>query len=177
MRIAGMPGLLVLFAPAVFAQSAPAPATSAGPAAADSVADLPAVMVSGVQPGPGLWRVSRGDHVLWILGTMSPLPKHMQWQSREVTQRVLESQEVLQPPALDVDTSVGFFSKLALLPRLIGMRNNPDGATRAQVLPSPLYARWQVLKARYVGSNPSVERWRPLFARLDSTKRRASKQA
>ena len=160
-------GLFALVAAPAFAQSVPTVATPAAPAASASVADLPAVMVSGVQPGPGLWKVSRGDHVLWILGTISPLPKDMQWRSREVTQRVLASQEVLLPPSIEVGTSVGFFGKLALLPRLIGIRNNPDGATLAEVVPPPVYARWQVLKAKYMGSNHSVEKWRPLFAGIE----------
>ena len=43
---------------------------------------LEAVVVTGVQPGPGLWKVSKGEHVLWILGTLSPLPNQMQWDSR-----------------------------------------------------------------------------------------------
>ena len=165
MRVFFLVGVLALMAPPAFAQSAPATAAPEPAASATtSIADLPAVMVSGVQPGPGLWRVSKGNHVLWILGTISRLPKHMEWQSHEVTQRVRESQEVLRPPTIEVNTSVGFFSKLALLPRLIGIRKNPDGATLAEVLPPPLYARWQVLKAKYMGSNRSVEKWRPLFA-------------
>ena len=40
---------------------------------------LEEVLVTGQQPGPGLWKVTRpGDphgHVLWILGNYSPLPK------------------------------------------------------------------------------------------------------
>lgn len=177
MRKVLLTGLLSLAVLPAFAQSVPASAvTAAAPAVSASVADLPAVMVTGVQPGPGLWKVSKGDHVLWILGTISPLPKHMQWQSREVTQRVLASQEVLLPPSIEVGTSVGFFSKLALLPRLIGIRKNPDGATLAEVVPPPVYARWQLMKAKYMGRNHSVEKWRPLFAGIKLYEA-ASKQA
>ena len=39
-------------------------------AADTDVVDMEAVVVSGVQPGPGLWRVSKGGHVLYILGTL-----------------------------------------------------------------------------------------------------------
>jgi hypothetical protein len=35
------------------------------------------VLVIGEQPGPALWKVSTDDHVLWIMGTYSPLPKQM----------------------------------------------------------------------------------------------------
>ena len=45
---------------------------------------LEPVLVTGEQPGPGLWKVSKGDHVLWILGAQYPLPKKMLWRGREV---------------------------------------------------------------------------------------------
>ncbi|MEW5297371.1 MAG: hypothetical protein WDW36_000584 [Sanguina aurantia] len=32
------------------------------------------------------------------------------------------------------------------------------------VLPAPLFARWEVLKGRYIGSDGGIERWRPIFA-------------
>jgi len=40
---------------------------------------VPELVVTGEQPGPGLWKVSKGDHVLWVLGTISALPKRMKW--------------------------------------------------------------------------------------------------
>ncbi len=140
-----------------FAQTLPAPATSAAK-------ELPAVVVSGELPGPGLWKVSRGDHVLWILGTLTPLPKQMQWQSQQVEATELAAQALLLPPAIEVNAKGSFFSKLMLLPRLIGIRNNPDGKKLADVLPPPVYARWQSLKARYLGHDSGVEKYRPIFA-------------
>jgi hypothetical protein len=62
-----------LFLSATFA----AHAQAAG--ADDGIRTEAAVVVSGAQPGPGLWKVAKGDHVMWVLGTQSPLPKHMQW--------------------------------------------------------------------------------------------------
>lgn len=140
-----------------FAQVAPAPAASAAKT-------LPAVVVSGELPGPGLWKVSKGDHVLWILGTLSPLPKKMQWRARQVEAVELDAQALLLPPAIEVDAKGSFFSKLLLLPRLIGIRKNPDGKRLADVLPPPVYARWQGLKARYLGHDGGVEKYRPIFA-------------
>lgn len=152
--------LAVLFAlggsSPVFAQSSVAPPAQ--------VAELPAVVVSGVQPGPGLWKVSRGDHVMWVLGTLSPLPRAMQWQSREVEEAIAGSQQVLLEPSVQLKADVGFLGKLFLLPSAYGARKNEDGATLQQVLPPPVYARWQVLKQKYLGDDRAVERWRPLFA-------------
>jgi hypothetical protein len=30
------------------------------------------ILVVGQRPGPGLWKISKGDHVLWLFGTYSP---------------------------------------------------------------------------------------------------------
>jgi len=161
MRLPSLLIFLLLGATApVFAQST---AASPRPSTQDA-ADLPAVVVSGVQPGPGLWKVSRGDHVMWLLGTMSPLPRDVQWESRELEQVIADSQQVLLPPAVEMKADIGFFGKLFLLPSAYGARKNEDGRTLQQVLPPEAYARWQVLKQKYLGKDRGVERWRPLFA-------------
>jgi uncharacterized protein YbaP (TraB family) len=139
-------------------------ATSAPPPTADNVANLAPVVVSGVQPGPGLWMVSRGDHVLWILGTLSPLPRTMDWQSREVEEVIGQSQQILDAPSIEMKAKVGWLGKLMLLPSAYGARKNEDGRTLQQVLPPPLYARWQKLAQQYMPDARKVERWRPLFA-------------
>ncbi len=145
----------------VFAQSSTSTAPPPTPA---NVAELAEIVVTGVQPGPGLWRVSRGNHVLWVLGTLSPLPRSMQWTSQDVDQVISESQQVLQPPSVKFKADVGFFGKLFLLPSAYSARKNDDGRTLQQVLPPPVYARWLVLKKKYIGDDRGIERWRPLFA-------------
>jgi hypothetical protein len=120
------------------------------------------VVVSGEQPGPGLWKVSKGDHVLWILGALQPLPQKMTWRSRSVESVIAESQEVLANTSVDAD--IGFFKGVMLAPSLIGIRKNPEGATLEEILPADLYARWLTLKARYIGRDSGIEKWRPIFA-------------
>lgn len=131
------------------------------------IAELEPIVVSGVQPGPGLWKVSKDGHVLWVLGVLSPLPKGMQWQTAEVAERIGESQQVLDMPEVAFDAKLGFFGQLGLLPSLIGARNNPDRAKLADVVPAAQYARWSVLKEKYIGRNGKVEKWRPLFAAME----------
>jgi TraB/PrgY/gumN family len=138
--------------------TAPPPPTPA------NVSDLAPVAVTGVQPGPGMWKVSKGDHVMWVLGTLSPLPENMQWQSHDLAQIIGQSQEVLLSPSIKVKINSGFLGKLFLLPSAYSARKNDNGETLQQVLPAALYARWQVLKQKYLGSSNSVERWRPIFA-------------
>ncbi|KAA0069284.1 TraB/GumN family protein [Rhodanobacter sp. T12-5] len=159
-----LPYAIVLFA---LCGLAPVAAQSVADGTAPSpvhAADLPAVVVSGVQPGPGLWKVSKGEHVMWVLGTLSPLPRGMQWRSQEVEQVIGASQQVLLAPSVKLKADVGFFGKLFLLPSAYGARKNEDGQTLQQVLPPPVYARWQVLKQKYIGDDRGIERWRPLFA-------------
>jgi hypothetical protein len=120
------------------------------------------VLLVGQRPGPGLWKVSKGEHVLWVLGIYTPLPQKMEWRSQEVEATLAQSQEYLAPPA--AHAKVGFFRGLTMLPGLIGIKKNPDGATLRDVLPPDVYARWLPLKAKYLGDNDSIERERPIFA-------------
>jgi hypothetical protein len=143
---------------------APASAQTASLQSATPVRDEAPVLVSGTLPGPGLWKVAKDGHVMWVLGTQSPLPKHMQWHSDEVEAALAASQEVLYAPSLGITVDTGFFSGLFLLPKMYGARKNPDGKTLRDVLPAELYARWLPLRQRYLGSGRSAERMRPLFA-------------
>lgn len=132
-------------------------------------AELQTIVVSGEQPGPGLWKVSSGDHVMWILGTLSPLPKNMHWQPKEVEAAIASAQEVLDPPRVKIDADIGFFGKIALMGSLVGVRDNPDHKTLQQVVPADLYARWVALKTRYFGAGRgrNIETWRPIFAAIE----------
>jgi hypothetical protein len=60
-----------------------------------SEAQLAEVLVVGKQPGPGLWRVSKGDHDLWIFATLTPLPKQMIWDATDIEKHIGQSQTVL----------------------------------------------------------------------------------
>lgn len=135
-----------------------------GPAADGTVPMLEPVLVSGTQPGPGMWKVSRGDHVLWVLGTLSPLPARMTWQSDEVDEVLAGAGAVIAAPGLDFDADVGFFGRITLLPSLAGARRSPGGARLDEVLSPELYARWRMLKARWLPRDRKVETFRPIFA-------------
>ena len=137
------------------------------PASDLPIRDLDTMVVSGVQPGPGLWKVRKGEHTLWILGTVSPLPRRMEWESREVEQVIAQAQEVIEPPGLRIDTDLGFFGTLALAPKAFSARKNPDGQTLQQVVPADMYARWAVLKRKYIGSDDGVENYRPILAAME----------
>jgi hypothetical protein len=124
--------------------------------------EIDEVLIIGEQPGPSLWKVYKGDHVLWVLGTLSPLPKKMQWRSQQAETALRNSQELLLPPTAKLDA--GFFSLAAMIPSLIGIQKSPDGSSLQDVLPAETYAQWLNLKAKYIGKDAGVEKYRPLFA-------------
>jgi len=151
-----------LAAAAPLATAAPPPPVAA--TGQGGIVDLDAMVVRGVQPGPGLWKVSQGDHTLWILGTIAPLPAGITWQADEVEQAIAQSQQVLATPFVTLEADVGFFGKLALVPSAMKAMKNEDGATLQQVVPAELYARWLPLKQQYLGRDSGVEKKRPMIA-------------
>ncbi|MDH5835578.1 TraB/GumN family protein [Luteimonas kalidii] len=120
--------------------------------------------MSGALPGPGLWKVRKDGHVLYVMATVSPLPKRMEWDSTGLESVVARSQQVLLPPSFTLDAGVGMFRGMLLVPSLLKARRNPDGATLQQMVSPDLYARWVPLKRRYLGNDRGVEQWRPIFA-------------
>ncbi|WP_235872614.1 TraB/GumN family protein [Pseudoxanthomonas winnipegensis] len=159
---------LSLVAPLLLvALSASAQQATPPPASEPAITDLAPMTVSGVQPGPGLWKVSRDGHVLWVLGTLTPLPKRMDWRSTQVESAIAGSQELLLPPSMSLDTGRGMFGNLFLLPSLFKAAKNPDSQTLQEVVPASEYARWSALKARYLGRDRGVEQRRPIFAALE----------
>jgi len=169
MRLLCIATLLLCFTSVAAAQSSAAaqvapPAPSNASTALPAITDMDVMVVSGMQPGPGMWRVSKGDHVLWVMGTLSPVPKKMVWNSRDVEATIAASQLVMKSPGASVDSDLGVFRSALLIPSLFKARKNPDGATLKDVLPPDLYARWQVLKLKYIGRDAGIEKWRPIFA-------------
>ncbi|MGH8212682.1 MAG: TraB/GumN family protein [Rhodanobacteraceae bacterium] len=149
-----------------FAQTGAPASSSSQPAPPSSITTLETVNVTGMLPGPGLWKVSRDGHVLWVLGVIPSLPARMRWRSMEVEQAIAGSQEVIESPTVKVKLDTNFFGKLFLLPSAFSARKNPDGKTLQQVLPPAMYARWLMLKKQYLGDDNGIERWRPIFAAL-----------
>lgn len=123
------------------------------------------VLIIGEQPGPSLWKVSKDDHVLWILGGFGPLPTKMQWHSQQAEAALIQSQELLLYPK--AEPKIGFFTGLSMLPSLVGIKKNPDGVMLQDAVPPETYARWLVLKEKYIGKNNSIEKYRPIFAGND----------
>lgn len=153
----------VLVAVAVAAPCHAQEATDSKGVPEPSTIEMDTVVVAGAQPGPGMWKVSKGDHVLWILGTVSPLPSGMEWKADEVVAVLKQSGAVLAAPSFSVDADIGLFRGLFLLPTALKAGKNPDGKTLKDVLPASLYERWVAIKPRYFGRDGGIEKKRPLL--------------
>jgi uncharacterized protein YbaP (TraB family) len=140
-----------------------------GPVQADSApvpvseAPMEEIVVTGEHEGPRLWKVHKGDHVLWILGTVTPLPKKMIWQSDAVEAVLQQSQEVVPAwPAFGIGANP--FTALRVWIEWRSIQKIPDRMDLREVLPPELYARFAALKARYAPKDSRLDELRPAFA-------------
>jgi hypothetical protein len=167
-RMRGMQGWLVrLTVTALLAYATPAThaqASSQSAAAQNSVPTLAPVVVTGELPGPALWKVSKGGHVMWILGLVTPVPRYMRWKSELVEKRIAASQAVLKMPGLEVGSTLSASDSRALMSSMDSVRQNPHNDSLQHLLPPALYKRWRSQKDRYMYGDGSVERMRPIFA-------------
>ncbi len=169
-------GLATLFSAHVFAQPSVAPVLAVAPIILDKIE------ISGEQPGPGMWRVSKGDHVLWIVGTQTPVPQKMTWRAKGIEAIIAQSQQVLSAPSVSISLKqIGYFRALTMLPSAMQARKNPDGALLKDIVPADLYARWSVMRDKYIEQyNPDdeendIERMRPMYAAMELYRKAISK--
>jgi uncharacterized protein YbaP (TraB family) len=106
------------------------------------------LVVTGERTGPGMWHVHRGAAQVWILGSMSPLPKGITWRSNQVEQ-VLE---------------IGIARILWLLLTERSVLMVTHGKRLKDVLPAELHARFAAQRAKYTDDPNKWERFRPIIA-------------
>jgi flavin-binding protein dodecin len=137
-----------------------APASTFAQSTTVDLADpLEEVVVSGRFPGPPLWKVSKGEHVLWILPLVDLYPGKMEWESGRVETLIGESQEFISQPGVSNGFATANPFLFARAFRLYNtMVHLPDEKTLADVLPPDLYQRFGILKARYFPRNSGIER-------------------
>ncbi len=170
--IAMFPAIVAAVMLAVAFASSPIKANTASPPTPP--ADGPEVlMVVGEQPGPGMWKVSKGNNVLWIVGSQAPVMQKMRWRAKGIRNVVAQSQEILSTPSVSVSAKqIGYFTALTMLPSALEARKNPDNALLKDIIPADLYARWLRLRDKYIDEyntddeSKDIERWRPIFAAL-----------
>jgi uncharacterized protein YbaP (TraB family) len=124
------------------------------------------IEVTAPHTGPRMWKVAReGDtaHVVWILGTLSPLPRHFVWQTDAVEAVLGRSQELI-PDGPSEELHFGPIMSIRLYLLWRKTRTNADHATLQQTIPAALYARFEAQKLRFAPREDSLETLRPMVA-------------
>ena len=135
---------------------ATAGANAEGPAPLEGEPALEVVIVRGPQPGPGLWKVTSGDHVMWILGEVSPYPRKVKWKSKKFDWLLRHSQELL------LDYSGYWRADKADRAAYSRAETLPEGVTLKDVLSPELYVR--VEKTANLFGATELEELRPFSA-------------
>jgi uncharacterized protein YbaP (TraB family) len=128
------------------------------------IPELETVVVSGEQPGPGLWKVSKGEHVMWVLAAYGPLPKGMSWNANKIEARIAESQEVLYAGGVNIGPNISLLRGLTLIPAAMKATKIPDGKTLKDVLSAETYGKWLAMRQKYGSKDDDVDRFRPAIA-------------
>jgi uncharacterized protein YbaP (TraB family) len=121
---------------------------------------LQELVVTGERTGPGLWHVHKGASHLWILGSISPLPKGITWRSTQVERLLASTSEVLVPKPLEI----GIVRILWLLITERSALMVHGGKRLKDVMPPDLYARFGKDRARFTNDAEKWERFRPIIA-------------
>ncbi|HTQ36704.1 MAG TPA: TraB/GumN family protein [Steroidobacteraceae bacterium] len=137
----------------------------AAPAPAENPDELDPIVIYGGYATPKMWKISKGDHVMWVLGD-TLAPAGTTWRFGRVEAHVAESQLVIYPG--DARPDIGFFNGIGLLTLLPAaykaMTKIPDNKTLKDVLPPEVYERWRVLRTAYAPRDNDLERFRPSIA-------------
>jgi uncharacterized protein YbaP (TraB family) len=118
------------------------------------------LVVTGERAGPEMWHVHRGTANLWILGSMSPLPKGITWRSKQLEQLLDSTNQVLVPKPFEV----GIVRVLWLLITQRELLMVRGGKRLKDVMPPDLHARFAVQRAKFTEASDKWERYRPIIA-------------
>ncbi|MGO9038491.1 MAG: TraB/GumN family protein [Steroidobacteraceae bacterium] len=129
-------------------------------AADQASTQLEDLVVTGERTGPGMWHVHRGSAQLWILGSISPLPRGITWRSKQVEQVLGTTNMVLVPKPLEI----GIVRILWLLITEHRLLMVGGGKRLKDVMPPNLYARFAPLRTKYTADSTKWERYRPIVA-------------
>jgi uncharacterized protein YbaP (TraB family) len=121
------------------------------------------VTVIGERPGPEMWKLTKADRVLWVLGTLDPLPKRMRWRSAQVEAAIARS-EIVFPARRSLRVSAGPWALFKLYRQWRRTEELPKSETLAALLPAALAQRFAALKVRYAPTDRRLEHLRPMFA-------------
>jgi hypothetical protein len=117
---------------------------AAPPPTQDWSSTIETVVVTADRPGPALWHAVKGNSEVWILPTVSPVPKDMRWDSSAIAAQIKGANILITPPG----ASVGVLEGTWFLLTGLGSLEQPDGTTLESTLPEPLKSRFVAMRAR-----------------------------
>jgi uncharacterized protein YbaP (TraB family)/DNA-binding CsgD family transcriptional regulator len=147
-------GLLLLCTLAV------GPAYPAGVDEPSAPAVLDEIVVTGERSGPGMWHVHHDGADVWLLGSLSPLPRGITWRSRQVEQVLAGASQVLVQKPFEISTPRMLW--VLLTERSVVLETG--GKRLKDALPAPLYERFATLRHRYTDDPGKWEHYRPIVA-------------
>jgi uncharacterized protein YbaP (TraB family) len=121
---------------------------------------LDEIVVTAERAGPGMWHVHRGAASVWILGSISPLPRDITWRSRQVEQVLESTSQVLVQKPLEI--SVPRILWMLIADRKYLMVGG--GKKLKDVLPPELHARFAAQRSKVTDDADKWERYRPIIA-------------
>lgn len=132
------------------------------PAANAQVADDPEanlveeLVVNAKLPGPAWWRVSDADTTLYILGTLTALPKGVRWDTSVLDHRLDGAFALILPP----ESRAGITD----IPALLGLRNRLKSNQPLDQAAPELAPRLAKVRAQLGQKPDSYNGWSPLGA-------------
>lgn len=124
--------------------------------------NIETVVVTARKPGPVMWRVTKGDSSVILIGFVDPVPKDLNWNKDGVTAALTGARELL----LNAQASIGLIEGLWYLTWHSSDIHLPDGTTVEQTLPEPLRKRYLAALARSKHDADRYSSLRPPLAML-----------
>jgi uncharacterized protein YbaP (TraB family) len=118
------------------------------------------IVVTGERAGPGMWHVRHGGADVWLLGSLSPLPRGITWRSRQVEQVLATASEVLVQKPFEI--SIPRILWVLLTERSLVLETH--GKRLKDALPPDLHERYAALRRRYTDDPEKWEHYRPIIA-------------
>ncbi|ESQ77515.1 TraB/GumN family protein [Asticcacaulis sp. YBE204] len=130
---------------------------AAVPACAQTDADwdLTEVSVAKQLPGPALWRVTKGDKIVWIIGTTT-IQSKVAWDSARIDRILSDAETLYLPPA-----AVGGVS---IIYRVMKDKDLPGKTRLKDVVSEVEYARFRETAQKHGIKTSDMEKDKPLWA-------------
>lgn len=135
-------------------------AAHADPPPVQDWSTIETVIVTAHVPGPPIWRISKGDSEVDLIGIVQPLPEGLGWNKDGVQSALKGARALLLPPR----ASAGLFDMLWLLAWHSDALYLPRGTTVESTLPADLRARFIAAREKIHGDAGRYSSLRPPLA-------------